>query len=174
MRKLIILSICAVVLAAAAANTGRTGEKSPAEATLSDLAWLAGYWMSDKRGTLAEECWLPPEGGAMLGLHRDAFDDGNMFFEYLRIMQTADGIVYYATPRGHDTTKYKLTALSVNGNSAQAVFENPDHDFPRLIRYMLIENGLRAEVEGTEDDQKVISVWVWQRAEFPATRNPTR
>jgi len=172
MRKSMVVLICAAVLAAAAVNTGGAGGKSPAEVTISDLAWLAGYWMSDKRGTLAEECWLPPEGGVMLGLHRDVSDDGNTFFEYLRIMQTAEGIVYYTTPQGYDTTKFKLNALSEDGNTTQAVFENPDHDFPNLIRYTLSGDGLMAEVEGIDDDQKVVEVWVWQRAEFP--RNPTR
>jgi hypothetical protein len=169
-----MISICTAVLAAAAVNTGGAGEKSPAEATISDLTWLAGYWMSNKRGTLAEECWLPPEGSVMLGLHRDASDDGDTFFEYLRIMQTAEGIYYYATPQGYDTTKFKLTALSEDGSSHQVVFENPEHDFPKLIRYTLRVDGLMAEVEGIEDDRKIVEVWVWQRAEFPATRNPTR
>jgi hypothetical protein len=174
MRTFTIIAICAVILGAAVANTAGAGKESVADAKITDLAWLAGYWMSDKRGMLAEECWLPPEGGLMLGLHRDALEDGNIFFEYLRIMETGDGIVYYATPQGYDTTKFKLTALSWEGNSAQAVFENPDHDYPQLIRYMLIEGGLRAEIEGTEDDEKVKSVWVWQRADFPRNRNSTR
>jgi len=106
----------------------------------------------------------------MLGLHRDVLEDGNASFEYLRIMQTPNGIYYYATPGGLGTTKFKLTALSVDGGSARAVFENPDNEFPNLIRYTLSDDELMAEVNGIEDDQNILHVWVWRRAEFPQTR----
>jgi len=82
------------------------------------------------------------------------------------------GLVYYATPRGNDTTKFALTSLTSDGSSRQAVFENPEHDFPILVRYTLSEDGLMAEVEGIDDDHTVVEVWVWQRAEFP--RNTAR
>ncbi len=172
-----VIALAAVcVLAAAAAgfgdqHTGHTHQEvTPAEADLSDLAWLAGYWMSDKRGTLSEECWLPLDGGVMLGLHRDTFADGRMFFEYLRIMETAEGVYYYASPRGYDTTKFLLTSITDKDGSKQAVFENPDHEFPNLIRYTLDSHGLMAEVEGIDDDENVVETWTWQRAEFPAVR----
>lgn len=173
MRKLVVMLICAASLSAAAASVGGAGQESPAEATISDLGWLAGYWTSEKRGQLVVECWLPPEGAVMLGIHREVRDGGDVFFEYLRIMKTADGIFYYAAPGGYNTTKFKLTELSVDGTSARAVFENPEHDSPRLIRYVLSGDVLMAQIEGFDDDQKVITVWNWQRAEFPRTRKST-
>ena len=170
MQKLVVLWICAASLSAAAASAGGAGQESPAEAKISDLGWLAGYWMSDERGQLADECWLPLEGAVILGIHRDVHDDGDVFFEYIRIMETPEGIFYYAAPGGYNTTKFKLTELSVDGTSARAVFENPEHDSPRLIRYVLSGSELMAQIEGFEDEQKIITVWNWQRAEFPQTR----
>jgi hypothetical protein len=166
--------VCCIValLIGAALNTGIAGEPSPPDATIADLAWLTGYWMSNKRNTITEECWLPPSGGVMLGLHRDVSADGDVIFEYLRIVETTDGLVYYATPRGIDTTKFTLTSLTSDGSSRQAVFENPEHDNPNLIRYTLSDDGLMAEVEGIDDDHTVVDVWVWNRAEFP--QNTTR
>jgi hypothetical protein len=148
------------------------GERSVADATISEVAWLAGYWMSDKRNMVTEELWLAPGGGVMLGLHRDVGDENDMTFEYLRIMQTGDGLVYYASPRGYDTTKFLLTSLSDEGDTKQVVFENPEHDFPNLIRYTLTGDELRAEVRGSEDDIPIVKVWSWRRAELP--RNPIR
>jgi hypothetical protein len=172
-----VIALAAVcVVAAAAAQTGdqHTGrdhkEVTPAEADLSDLAWLTGYWISDKRGMLSEECWLPPDGGVMLGLQRDTFSDGRMFFEYLRIMETAEGVYYYASPRGYDTTKFLLTSVTDKDGVKQAVFENPDHEFPKLIRYTLDSHGLMAQAEGIDDNNNVVETWTWQRAEFPAER----
>jgi hypothetical protein len=162
-----------IALSVAAGSSTRAGEeKSPAEAKISDFQWLSGYWISDERGGFADECWLPPEGGVMIGLHRDLNEDGEVFFEYLRVMQTVDGICYYATPRGYETTKYLLTQFVEEGGMTQAVFENPQHDFPRLIRYTVKADELMAQVEGIEDGQKVLKVWTWRRAEFPP--NPAR
>jgi len=172
MRTSMAVFLFAALLIGAQANTSGAGEKSPADATISDIAWLTGYWKSNKGNTTTEECWLPPSGGVMLGLHRDVSEDGDLLFEYLRILETPDGLVYYATPRGNDTTEFWLTSLTSDGSSQQAVFENPGYDFPKLIRYSLSEDGLMAEVEGIDDDQDVIEVWVWNREEFP--QNKTR
>jgi hypothetical protein len=173
----IVLMAACVLTAAEVCGTGGqvTGrsrhEVKPADATVSDLEWLTGYWLSDKRGAVMVECWLPPGGGVMLGLHRDTFEDGRMSFEYLRIMETAEGVYYYASPRGYDTTKFLLTAISDEGGVKQAVFENPDNEFPKLIRYTLDSHGLMAEVEGIDDSNNVVETWTWQRAAFPTVQD---
>ena len=168
MRWIAILFILLACCFSVSAQPGGGREVTPASAELSELSWLGGYWKSDKRGVVAEECWLPPEGGVMLGLHRDTFGDGRMFFEYLRIMTTPEGIYYYATPRGYDTAKFLLTFVRDEDGVKQAVFENPENDFPSLIRYTLNKHGLMAEVEGTEDNNRVLETWIWQRAVFPS------
>ena len=167
MRTLVNVMLC-VVLLVTAASTPSAEEEQVTDATIDDLAWLSGYWMSDKRGVLMEECWLAPHGHIMLGVHRDYYDDGRSVFEYLRIVKTGDGIVYYASPGGYNTTKFKLTRLSSDGTVKEAVFENPENEFPRLIRYALNGNHLMATVEGVEDDVKVVKTWMWERADLAA------
>jgi hypothetical protein len=163
MRLNILLVTCVVIPTIA---LGAAGQQNAAGATLDDLNWLAGYWLSTERGARSEECWLAPEGSVMLGLHRDS-DDGGIMFEYLRIMETADGLVYYATPQGYETTKFTLTTYANTTDNREAVFENPDHDFPRRIRYTRIGDRLTAEISGIDDGQKIVRVWTWTRARFP-------
>lgn len=163
MRTLVFVMICAVLLVTAA-NT----RSQVSDAALEDLAWLGGYWMSDERGVLMEECWLTPHGHVMVGVHRDYYDDGRTVFEYLRIVKTGGGIVYYASPGGLNTTKFKLTHLSVTGAVKEAVFENPENEFPNLIRYILDDTGLMAAVEGIDDEARIVKTWVWERADLPA------
>jgi hypothetical protein len=166
MRTLVIVMICAVLFGTAA--TTRSAEDSQvASATLADLAWMGGYWMSDKRGVLMEECWLSPHGHIMVGVHRDHYEDGRTMFEYLRIVKTGEGIVYYASPGGLKTTKFALTRLSATGAVKEAVFENPDNEFPTMIRYTLDDSGLMASLEGIDDDARVVKTWLWKRAEVP-------
>jgi hypothetical protein len=111
--------------------------RPPARAALSDIAWLAHSWTID--GAVAiEEHWTAPKGGAMLGMSRTVKGDQMVAFEYLRIVERSGGLVYIAQPNGRPPTEFVLTSLS----GQTAVFENPAHDFPKVIQYTLRANGL--------------------------------
>lgn len=124
---------------------------------IADLAWMTGHWSSSSNGWTREEIWIAPAGGVMLGMHRDA-RDGKAMFEFIRIAETAEGIVYHAQPGGRPPTPFTLTGVS----SERAVFENPQHDFPQRITYTLREEELCARVEGGDEKPQE---WCW-------TRNP--
>jgi hypothetical protein len=166
MRLNILLVVCVVIPSVALGGAGQ-GQAAADGATLDDLSWLSGYWLSTDRGVRSEECWLAADGGVMLGLHRDNDDEGGMMFEYLRIMETAGGLVYYATPQGYETTKFTMISYTNSGDTREAVFENPEHDFPQRIRYTRIGRRLTAEISGIDDGQKIVQVWAWTRTRFP-------
>lgn len=126
-----------------------------AEPKLDDLSWMTGHWAATIDGWDMEEVWLPPAGGAMLGMHRDVKGAKSMF-EFFRIAATPDGIVYFSQPRGNPPTPFTLTEVS----ATRAVFSNPKHDFPQRIIYMLRARQLCARIEGgTEAAQE----WCWSR-----------
>jgi hypothetical protein len=55
-------------------------------ATIADAAWLQGYWVGDGFGGVAEDTWMPPSNGAMLGAFRLVKADGSRgFYELLGI-----------------------------------------------------------------------------------------
>ena len=55
-------------------------------------------------------------------------------FEFLCIVERNGGLVYQAMPNGRQpATDFTLTKM--DGNSL--TFENPAHDFPKMIRYTL-------------------------------------
>ena len=115
--------------------------------SLSDLAWLAGGWQGGMGKAQIEEHWIQPAGGTMLGLSRTVAGGRTVAFEFLRIESRADGAVYVAQPQGRPPVEFKLTQRSEN----RAVFENPQHDHPKIIRYSKEADGsLRAEIEGDE------------------------
>jgi Domain of unknown function (DUF6265) len=117
--------------------SGRAGQQ-PARATIADMGWLAGTWANDGKPVLSEERWTPPAGGAMLAVARTVREERMVAFEYLRIVQRDGGLVYIAQPNGRPPTDFVLTALA--GQSA--TFENPAHDFPKMIRYTLRPDGV--------------------------------
>ena len=74
-------------------------------------------------------------------------------FEFLRIVERNGGLVYIAQPGGRPPTEFALTRIS--GESA--TFENPAHDFPKMIRYTKRNDGtLEARVsDGTDANAEV-------------------
>lgn len=124
-----------------------------ADPGLNDLGWMSGHW-SD--GT-SEESWSLPKGGTMIGYARTVKDGKTAFFEYLRLEQTADGVDYVASPMGKSTTRFRLTEAGKDF----AVFSNPQHDFPKEIRYTLKGDTLVAEVGDGERSKS----WTFQRRE---------
>jgi uncharacterized protein DUF6265 len=118
---------------------------APARATIADLGWLAGDWAGTQGRATIEERWTPAAGGAMLAVSRTIKDDRLAAFEYLRIVERDRGLVYIAQPNGRPPTEFVLTAMTADS----ATFENPAHDFPKMIRYTRRPDGsLEARVSG--------------------------
>jgi hypothetical protein len=124
------------------------------------LAWMAGTWHGrDADGTEMEETWMPPKGGTLLGLHRDVAGGKTVSFEFMRIAQGPEGIVYWASPQGRAATPFKLA----ESGPRRAVFANPAHDFPKRILYWIDGAGaLHARIEG--DGTAGAMEWTWTRA----------
>ncbi|MFN0103242.1 MAG: DUF6265 family protein [Bryobacteraceae bacterium] len=114
------------------------------------LSWIAGHWTGATGRANIEENWLPPAGGAMLGVSRTVAGSRMVAFEFLRIVQKDGEIYYIAQPDGRPPTEFKLTSAS----GAKAVFENPRHDHPKIITYERDADGnLLATIEGDEGGQ---------------------
>jgi hypothetical protein len=120
---------------------------------------MAGTWRGEEGGVVMEEHWMEPGGGMMPGLHRDVRAGKRTAFEYLRIEEGPEGLIYQASPQGAPATPFLLRTLEPR----KAVFENPGHDFPQRILYFLDDEGaLHARVE-TLDGKKGME-WRWLRA----------
>jgi hypothetical protein len=121
---------------------------------------MTGSWQGSDGGMEMEEVWLPPKGGAMLGLHRDVAKGRMVFFEFLRIEADKDGLVYLASPQGKPATPFRLVESAKN----RAVFANPAHDFPERILYWLADDGrLHAKIEGSPGGKPASQEWSWSR-----------
>jgi hypothetical protein len=126
--------------------------------TLDSLAWMAGSWSGTSRGIEMEEHWTAPRGHSMIGIHRDVGKGRTLLFEFLRIEQQGDQIVYLSMPNGRSpATPFPLKEVS----GTRVVFENPTHDFPQRIIYWKDGNDLRARIEGTMNGKPGSEEWRW-------------
>lgn len=148
----ILHTLAAVVMAALCLWTtdeSREVETPVPTQTIADLAWMAGGWQTDPGGRAQiEEHWTRPAGGSMLGLGRTIAGGRTVEFEYLRIEQRSDAIYYVAHPKARcPGTDFKLTRVAAE----EAVFENPQHDFPKRVIYRKKADGsLTASIDGGE------------------------
>lgn len=125
--------------------------------TLADISWISGDWQTAPGGRRQiEEHWTAAAGGSMMGVSRTVADYKTVEFEYLRIEQRADGIFYVAHPKARcPGTDFKLTRAS----ATEAIFENPQHDFPKRIIYRKTDDGLTASIDAGEGSKSVSFVF---------------
>jgi hypothetical protein len=74
----------------------------------------------------------------MLGIGRALSGAQMSSFEFLCIVERDGSLAYAAMPNGRmPPTYFMLTGITADS----ATFENPSHDYPRLIRYSRLPDG---------------------------------
>lgn len=114
---------------------------STVPATIAQAAWIGGTWIGTSGTTTintTEERWTPPASGAMLAIGRVLSGPKMSSFEFLCIVEREGTLADTAMPNGRSpATYFMLTNITPDS----ATFENPAHDYPRLIRYSKLPDG---------------------------------
>ncbi|HSB63756.1 MAG TPA: DUF6265 family protein [Thermoanaerobaculia bacterium] len=152
-----MLPACLAFLAVVVSAASALGEGPKAD--VASLSWLAGAWGGDDGGTFNEEHWISPKAGSMLAVHRDVKNGKTVGFEFLRIEEQGDSLVYFASPEGRPPTPFKL----VESGAKRAVFENGTLEFPRRVLYFRDGETLHARIEGTRGGKPASKEWTWRR-----------
>ncbi len=148
------LAVLIVIVVTAVSAPGQTAR---ATATVKDVAWLEGTWVSASGQRTVEEHWTSAAGGVMFAVSRTLAGDRLVEFEYLRIVERGGGLFYVAQPKGQPPTEFAATQVS----PTSVRFENPQHDFPKVIRYEKRADGtLRAAIAGAAGQREMSWVYV--------------
>ena len=124
-----------------------SGPKAPpvAPARIAQVAWIAGDWINVTATGSVEERWSTGNGGGMIATSRTLRGDVMTAFEFLCISERDGTLVYTAMPNAGPATDFTLTKI----DPESATFENPTHDFPKMIRYSKrADGGLDATISG--------------------------
>lgn len=132
------------------------------KAKFDDLHWLSGCWESNdtaKQKFIAEQ-WMKPFGGMMLGIGLTVKAGKAVDFEFMRIEQKGDDVIFIARPKANkEETAFKL----IRSTASEAVFENKEHDFPQRVIYKREGEKLTGRIEGNNKGK-------FMGIDFPMTR----
>lgn len=109
-----------------------------ANRALDQIAWMAGSWevvhdpVPGAPPAWTEEFWTAPRGAIMLGLGRRGQGARLGTWEVMRIAADDHGrLSLHAQSEGEAGVAFAL----VRSSASEAVFENPQHDYPQRISY---------------------------------------
>jgi len=163
MRLLLFVAICFPFLASA--------QIEDATGIFRELRALDGTWfMPTDRGDRLES-WSITDDSTLTGrAMRIKPEDGDtVTLETMRIELRHDSITYYTIARGQNQNKaigFGMTQADYEGY----VFENPAHDDPKKIMYLLLSNReLQVTTEGVRSGRKVTNEAVFEREFSPGS-----
>jgi hypothetical protein len=105
---------------------------------MKQFSWLQGSWqMQTRRGMIIEK-WVPSNDSSYAGESKMIRTDGTEIpLEKIELVFRKGDYYYIPTVRnqnGQQAVEFKITSYSETG----FVSENPQHDFPKRIRYTLV------------------------------------
>lgn len=112
---------------------------------ISDLRWLRGCWRTEapreaETGAIYTEVWIAPPAPAMFGYAYHEGEGAIQGWEDMRI-ESVNGWPYFvAMPNGAEPVRFRLREVAIHNDepaAEAAIFENPDHDYPQIVQYVL-------------------------------------
>jgi hypothetical protein len=138
---------------------------------MSDLAAFGGCWRTEG-ASYSEEIWSAPTQNLMLGLTLHVRGGKAVSYELTRVEPGADGRpVMTPYPEGRVSEhSFVLTSL----RDGEAIFEAPEHDYPKRILYRTNPDGSRtARIDGGVQDRDG-QEWRFQRVPCPGENEAER
>lgn len=137
--------------------------------TLDDLRFMSGCWEGTfGNGGVMEEFYSTPSANLMVGTTRYLRGARVVQFEFTRVERDSTGTIWMIPyPSGRmSEDPFRLTTW----DGREAVFEAPEHDYPKRILYRRLEDGRRvARIDGGPDDTGG-QEWILQPADCPRAR----
>jgi hypothetical protein len=132
---------------------------------LSDFAWLEGRWRADWGPRVAEQVWMAPKAGMMLGDFRVIENDKVLVVELFTLEEKPGAINLYVrhfTPELVLWEKSDATLLNlVTAEAKKFDFENPANGRPKRAIFTRLDNDTytsRSEIVPEKGDPQIIEI----------------
>ncbi|MGD1211157.1 MAG: DUF6265 family protein [Candidatus Acidiferrales bacterium] len=148
------------------------------KATLADFAWLAGRWQGVWGRRIAQQVWMPPKSGTMVGTFQLAENGQTLVIELFTLVEKPDGISFYFrhfTPVLAPWEKSDPTVLKLaSADSKAIVFENPLDGQPKraVIRRIDADTYVsRSEIVPDKGDMEIVEITYHRQKEVTPSRH---
>lgn len=160
----------ALLLAAASAPAGVRA------ATLGDLGFLKGDWISDRSGFVIEESWTDAQAGVVLGMSRGTQSGAVRFLRFAVVEQVGDTVVMRFKRYRSDYSSWETDGPSVmrlvRADAAEAVFEatDPQSDVSRITYRARADGAIDVVANRRDENGPYLVEFTLRKA--AATANP--
>ena len=162
---------------APAQTTSSSATLAP-ESVLDNFVWLEGRWRGEWGPRVAEQAWLGPKAGEMLGVFRLAEGDKTLVIELFTLVEKSGGVDFHSrhfTPQLLPWEKSDATLMNLGKFEANKfVFENPRDGMPKRSIFTRIDADTyvaRSEIIPETGEIQVIEI-TYHR-EKPAPEKPS-
>lgn len=160
------------------AQTASSAATFAPESALDNFAWLEGRWRGEWGPRVAEQAWLGPKAGEMLGVFRLAEGDKTLVIELFTLVEKSGGVDFYLrhfTPQLLPWEKSDATVLNLGEfDSNKFDFENPHDGMPKrsvLTRIDADTYTARSEIIPETGEMQVVEI-TYHRV-MPAPEKPS-
>lgn len=145
MKKLILLVL--ITLNASCKNTTTPVVQQESEIITANFDWMLGNWQrsNEEEGLETFESWQKLDDSHYLGAAITLQEKDTVWQESVSLAQTDSGWEYQVTGKGDTVpTIFRLTEGDENG----FIVENPENEFPKVIRYFKKGEQMEAVISG--------------------------
>lgn len=160
-RPSLLLSIVLVSCLGPVEPARAPNERLTKEPVIADLSFLEGTWLGSDGESSWESMYSSPSAGQVLGASKEMRGGHTVMidFEHFYVREGQMRM----TPYPFGTRSVEFTLSSFDESQLQAVFENPEHDFPQRFTYRRVsDDNLRIELTGEMSGAPVMVVLEFQ------------
>jgi hypothetical protein len=129
---------------------------------VTDMNWLAGYWLQCGPDREVAEYWSDVRGGALFNTTINL--SGSRVQTERTAIADIDGVLTFI----HEPTGGATAFPAIEVGERRVVFQNLENDFPHRVIYERDGDVLTGRIEGTIDGQPRSMEWVYRSAELNA------
>jgi Domain of unknown function (DUF6265) len=147
-----------------------TGTVQAQAASLSDLAFLKGDWVSDRSGFVIEESWTDAKAGVVLGMSRGAQRDLVRFLRFAVVEQVGDDIIMRFKRYNADYSSWESAGPSVmrmvRADRQIVIFEatDPASDVQRITYHLRGDQSIDVVANRTDEKGPYLVEFTLRRA----------
>ena len=122
-------------------------QRAGLEPHIKDLAFLSGTWVGGDGSTSLEAVYSSPDGGQVVAASKEIKDGRVIMIDFEHFYERDGKLRLTPYPFGNKSVEFTMTSL--DPGQRMAIFENPNHDFPKRFTYQRTgDEHLRITLEG--------------------------